>query len=510
MRILLSLLLLVHTTTLFAQNSTITTYKLPSAINTPSRVTATEDRLYFVYDDGTHGAELWYIENTNDKPKLAIDHMPGSAPGVAVSNFTPDYNPAQLGVTGKFIYFIAFSDATQINLVLSRYSSTTNKVDYLAPCNRIMNFLTYKNKLYIYGGVYGHWGFSVHDPTSVTTDTIFTITSQDLQYHDIAEDNIYYTLQHNVGTGSAYVSLNAYDLNTKTHTLIARSDTGQYRIGPAFTRVNDSIYFTAIPQGDSIAYLYSYDRTNGIRQLTDKRSGKALATGAMINNHMVTFDDKLHLEYYDYDSSKIAVAYYDIKTQTADTVYDILETKTPTTAMEWRAYATYNDKLFVSSYYAVTAVAKDRKLCSYNPKTGKADVIDIKGGYGADDISNITPFKGALYMLGKRTLQHKEVIQYYEFPTSAHTLHNSLVAISAYPNPTNDNAQIDIQLPKADALTITLTDLMGRTLQEYHSEETSIKHSITIPMAQLPTGTYIYNISTDNGTQTAAGKLIKQ
>lgn len=516
MRTLLLAFLALAPITLFAQNGTFKTYKLPSAFNKPANLTATEDRLYFIYNDITHGAELWYLEEPSDTPKLAIDHVKGQDHGV-VNNTTTSQgvnNPSVLGSIGKYVYYISYLDThvvPQQYPMLSKFSSTTNKVEYLAPSTRIEKFTTYKNKLYIYGSVFNMFGFFVHDPTQAFVLPLYTVPSMSIISFDIADDKIYYLRNMNNGLRGLY----AYDLLSSSNTLIESTDTvntGQFKKLRLSRCVNDTIYFLAIPKGDSNTYLYSHHASKGTNLVTDINTGKASPMFLMHIDNMMVYEDKLFFEYRAYNKDKPTLLYYDITKGTYDTVVNVLGNKIPQFMLRVSNGTAYNNKLFFTADYTTQpgGNANDAELCVYDPQTGGSDIIDVYPGLASSMITNVTPHKDALYMLGKHSTTTIQIIKYYEAPTSTYTIPDNGADVSVYPNPTSTAVHIDVQLPQASKVTITLTDIMGKQVHQHNGMNIALNHSITIPMEQLAIGTYIYKITNDRGEQLATGKLMKQ
>lgn len=94
-------------------------------------------------------------------------------------------------------------------------------------------------------------------------------------------------------------------------------------------------------------------------------------------------------------------------------------------------------------------------------------------------------------------------------PTAVNTA-ISTPQVKIYPNPANTEARVEVQLPRAFKVVLTLTDVSGRQVYEHHGMSSALNHSITVPMKQYATGTYIYNITNDRGEQLATGKIMKQ
>ncbi len=85
-----------------------------------------------------------------------------------------------------------------------------------------------------------------------------------------------------------------------------------------------------------------------------------------------------------------------------------------------------------------------------------------------------------------------------------------VLTVSAAPNPFADQTIVDYALPKAARVSRTLTDAQGRVLEQ--TQENGIQaagqYKVNVRAGSLPSGLYIYQIQTDNGSKSI--RLIKQ
>lgn len=77
----------------------------------------------------------------------------------------------------------------------------------------------------------------------------------------------------------------------------------------------------------------------------------------------------------------------------------------------------------------------------------------------------------------------------------------------AYPNPANNNTNIRFSLSTPTSVTITITDMAGRTVETQANMQLGTGvHHVAVNTAHLPTGSYIYLVRTALGSG-LAGKL---
>jgi ELWxxDGT repeat protein len=83
--------------------------------------------------------------------------------------------------------------------------------------------------------------------------------------------------------------------------------------------------------------------------------------------------------------------------------------------------------------------------------------------------------------------------------------------VKVYPNPATSTVVFDITSQSNQSLNIILTDMTGRTI--YNSgvkAYTAGNNAVTVPVAELASGMYIYSLRDENGRLMMSGKLQKQ
>lgn len=93
-------------------------------------------------------------------------------------------------------------------------------------------------------------------------------------------------------------------------------------------------------------------------------------------------------------------------------------------------------------------------------------------------------------------------------PTSTRNLGTISTVSKLYPNPTTNNAVLDITLITPTTATINVVDMMGRKVWTSQQEFTKGINRVNIPMNTAPTGVYFIQVS--NKTGQMSFKLIKE
>ncbi len=85
-----------------------------------------------------------------------------------------------------------------------------------------------------------------------------------------------------------------------------------------------------------------------------------------------------------------------------------------------------------------------------------------------------------------------------------------VLTVSAAPNPFADQTIVDYALPKAARVSRILTDAQGRVVEQTQEDgiQSAGQYKVNVRAGSLPSGLYIYQIQTDNGSKSI--RLIKQ
>lgn len=93
-----------------------------------------------------------------------------------------------------------------------------------------------------------------------------------------------------------------------------------------------------------------------------------------------------------------------------------------------------------------------------------------------------------------------------EYPSSVEGVSSSMGDVNVYPNPVSDVANFRLNLNKASDIELVITDITGRIVASEQRSNLSGKQELKINTSTLPSGTYLYKVSTDDDVRT--GKLI--
>ena len=99
----------------------------------------------------------------------------------------------------------------------------------------------------------------------------------------------------------------------------------------------------------------------------------------------------------------------------------------------------------------------------------------------------------------------------YDAAVSINEVVDKKISATIYPNPTTQDAMLEMTLDKAATLSVQLTDMQGRVLYKTENRQYAAgKHSATLPTRALAAGTYFYSVSDAHGALLQSGKLVKE
>jgi hypothetical protein len=87
---------------------------------------------------------------------------------------------------------------------------------------------------------------------------------------------------------------------------------------------------------------------------------------------------------------------------------------------------------------------------------------------------------------------------------------NQLMLTSIYPNPTAVNLNVALAAPKADNVTFIVSDLAGKVVLKKVFSVVAGDNNLTIPVANLSSGSYTIKALCADGCETAVSKFVKQ
>ena len=97
----------------------------------------------------------------------------------------------------------------------------------------------------------------------------------------------------------------------------------------------------------------------------------------------------------------------------------------------------------------------------------------------------------------------------YVAPLSVGGMQSTFGYVSIIPNPSGNNAMLDVTLAKAQSIQLTVTDITGKQLWSVAKEMSKGTQQVALPASELPSGVYMVRISNSEGVQQTL-KWVKQ
>ena len=91
--------------------------------------------------------------------------------------------------------------------------------------------------------------------------------------------------------------------------------------------------------------------------------------------------------------------------------------------------------------------------------------------------------------------------------TATFDLNSTISRVTLSPNPTSENAILDVEFRKITDAQVQVMNIMGQVVEQFQSKQTD-KAQFDLDMSNRPAGIYIIRITADNKTHVA--KLVKQ
>ncbi len=463
----------------------------PQASSYPALLYNHNETLFFKARDSAHGNQLHKTDGTYQPVEIRIN---------------PSYNDHNINFTvspimttiGNDLYFAG--DDSIHGQEIWRYDGVQPyMVADLDSSNNAMhaNSSNYINWLYSTGEniIYARKNRSgkvLAYNTKTKKEELLPITFKSGTPVSVVNNTIFANFLMPNSVGLLNIELATYNLSTDSLTYYELTPGSGGTTITEYIVDNKKVYFSGGSQ------LYLFDTENDPRpvQLTDTNefnNGKFYITDLLCMHHGSIYFSAVRNNNYTY-----AYLYkYDPQNQTTSFV--------DSTHANIKQMVSYANKLF---YVAVDSNYGE-ELFMINEQGNVSLVADIGTGNDSGYPWNLTVANNSLFFRAISPTIGNELFVYYDVTaTVKNTSFTATVAV--YPNPAQDVAHIKMDLPTAQHLTITLTDMQGRTvynigLSEYHNGI----NIVDIPTNDIPAGMYIYSIINDKGSTMMSGKLQK-
>lgn len=166
-------------------------------------------------------------------------------------------------------------------------------------------------------------------------------------------------------------------------------------------------------------------------------------------------------------------------------------------------FIVYNDRLFYNAdeHFMYESGSTHTHLSALNP------AIITNWAFESAVINNRLYYSGAT----NKTGVDLELFVLYDTTLNVRTITKSSISITLYPNPTTQDAYLDVKLKEAQTMQVLVTDIRGRIVYNSKAQLYSTgSHTINLPVQQLPPDAYVYRIADENGMLLQSGKLLKE
>ena len=323
-------------------------------------------------------------------------------------------------------------------------------------------------------------------------------------------NNAYYAYCIYTPTGSSVFKQDIHRIDTITKSVIPQTLV-QGSIGSGFevAVIGPDMYFTSHTLQDG-GELYKYSGTGQPQKLTDIGQGNKGYVGKSYS--FGVYNNKLYFNAGNGVAVRESLYEYDISTGTTQLIYENGRLN-PNEQFEPQEFYVFNNRLYMSG------MDKDymRQTYVYDGADTPQLLTQMKMPFNGNSFFRFfTEYKGELYFTAvDDTYENYEMFRFNDsllrpVPQSVSQFNISRTVL-AYPNPTTQDTYLDIQLKEAQNLSVQVSDIGGRIVYALDSKLYSQgKHSISLPMANMPPGTYFYSIFDRNAGLLSGGQIIKQ
>lgn len=480
-------------------------------------------KLLFIANDGVHGRELWTSDGTAAGTQLLVDINNGMANGI------PDYVDRStdniLPVLQNTAFFYGDNGTNGIELWKTdgTVAGTQMVVDLNTNAGAGIRDLSYHMQMVVYNNKLYFQGRTATDDEEVWSSD-----------------------------GTAAGTQKAFDINTGSD----GSGAG------AFAVFNNKLMFSAYeliapPSTFTVPHVYIYDGTN-VQAIIDSTTSIENPEYVVIGNKIffhLTFGQNMGLYVSDGTKAGTTLLSKDfigngngaqnngkrLNLAQANGLATFLGKTSTTTDGLWVSDGTINStqqifsNSFTSQNYATQqniSFGNKSYFRMYDTSSKNAELWQTDGTtqgtvklsfpnadytipspivYSAISRSPLMVYGTHMYFFN--TYTNAEGLSLYKigmWPNSIETIITK-DAVTIYPNPTNNNATINTELKTAQALSVDIIDLTGKTVQK----QAAILYSagrVKIPVASstLPEGTYIISLNNSEGQSTWSSKFVKQ
>ncbi len=493
MKVRLLLPVLFYSFSLWAQPRVVADIYPGGWSSRPSKLTVYKDKLCFFAIDPSHGVELWETDGVQTTLVKDIYTGGGNLKAPIIDNKPMAVMNGKLYFPPEGTYIVLYSyDGQDVNFE----HKVTNRVQFPG----IADMVVLDDKLYFNTNTGNSGGNQlwVYDPFSdQATQISFEYTFEGAQSLTAFKGRLYFTAGSSSAKGN---ELYVYDPGTKTVSLAADIYPGVYDSYPMnLTTDGNALFFTATGP-DYGRELYSYNG-HSVQRLTDLNPGwnpglhrdeKGLPTIGIIGD-VIYFAGSV--------TGTFQLYKYELLTGNTSLVATINNSGHSMPA----GFIYYANKVF----FVADDGVHGRELWVLNHDNTVSMVADIISPPTTNEQpDNLTVYNGKLYFTAMGDLGD----ELYEYADPEAIINDEVKnnITGAYPNPVATTLHCNVNINSGVSLSVVLYDISGRVVYKSGMKEYGPgNHTISIPVATLPSAMYYYNITKDHGEVLGKGKVVK-
>lgn len=484
MKKLLALLAVFISASSIAQNTFQTFDIVPGQQgSSPLCLTPFNGRLYFYALDENYNQQIWSTDGVNAPVKtIALGKTSGSARHIYT-------NPKRcMSVIGNKLYFAGRDTKDTVNIYYTDGTNTSAiKLNATFPNPHL--FTVFKNQLYFaYISATGSgWEIYRLNPTdnNITRVTGLSQTNN-VRFNDIVELNGKLMISGNDNSANSY---KLWEYNPTNNTTIV-IDSNYLELGKMLIVDNNILYYKI---GNDFK-LY----TGSGKPLLITRMDVAPEDGAfMLDKGILFYTGTAAI------TGNKSLAWKNTTNQLNKQLKDINGSNID------------GIKMF-GKYLASTVFITNDIYLYNNTNIWLLNGTDAPLSLGnSTDLSviatELVEFNGSLYFISNDAQNGEELTRYTNASLRTDNITSTTVASSAYPNPSKDQVSLDIDIKEQQEITISVTDINGRVVYTTPSAVYSVqKHTVQIPIQNLPSGIYNYAINNGSAVLMAYGRFVKE
>ncbi|WP_445453725.1 ELWxxDGT repeat protein [Flavobacterium sp. 25HG05S-40] len=452
-------------------------------------LTVYNNNLYFTYDDGVHGLELWKSNGTTAGTAMLKDIYTGTTGGGIPYSSLPRY----FTVCNGLLFFQASTAARAQGLWVTNGTEAGTQMlgnQYSDPFASVSSFVVLNNKIYFEGNAGSGYGMWSSDGTTAGTQLVKPGIIGSPSINHVVFNNRFYFQNDSNGLGGELWASDGTDFGT---VMIKDINTVSYSSDPQnFFADGTKVYFVA-NDGTTGRELWSTDGTTAGTQLVkDINPGTPNSvTYSSTPNGMVAFNNEAYT--FGYNGTAVEM----VKTNGTLAGTTLIKTLPGIIGVSY-SYV-FNGKIYFVGYASVGG--SEYLYESDGTASGTIQINPIVATYSTSPNGfNLLGFAGNIYLPASFGSQG------FEFCRLTPSLANeefAAVSLNVYPNPAQDNLFVTV-VDELVSGELYLTNLQGQILRQWKSDAV---HEI-FDVSDLAAGIYILSIQKEN--QRYSQKIIKK